>query len=170
MEATEAIFLWDRTFCPQDSSRVARVVHRGMEKIEDSSRTQMRGLVLMEAIEAIYSWKTVRTLSRTNGNMEGYVPFLLLHYLMLIRRQSRPATEDDILRLCQSFHNLTREFIQEVMGELRRGNARRGNQENYTADDEADGDVPRRRLRKPRSKFPGIRRRPAEQNALSVFL
>ena len=122
----------------------------------------------MEAREVMYPWKTAQALPRTSGNTEGYVRSLLLPFPMLILRQSRPATEDDILRLCHSFHNLTREFMEEVVAELRKGNTWRGDPGSYTADDESDGDVPRQRLRKPKSKYPGVRRRPAEQNVLSV--
>lgn len=59
--------------------------------------------------------------------------------------------------------------MKEVMTELRRGNARRDDGTNYAADDESEGDDgPRRRLERPKSRQPGIRRRPAAQNALSV--
>lgn len=67
--------------------------------------------------------------------------------------------------MCQSFHALTREIVKEVVSELRRGYAQRTD---YAADDESEGDVPRRKLRKQKSRYPGVRRRPAEQNALSV--
>lgn len=59
--------------------------------------------------------------------------------------------------------------MKEIVAELQKGNARRGDQANYAADDESDGDVPHRRLKKPKSKYPGVRRRPVAQNALSVF-
>lgn len=83
-------------------------------------------------------------------------------------RKNRPATEDDILRLCQSFHSLTRELVKEVVKELRRLNSQRGDRSDYAADDEAERDGPRRSFRKPKSRYPGIRRRPVAQNNLSV--
>lgn len=88
---------------------------------------------------------------------------------MLIFQQSRFATEDDILRLCQSFHALTREIVKEVVEELRRMNAGRDDSADYAGDDEAERDVLCRRLKKPKSKYPGIRRRAPEENALSVI-
>ena len=123
----------------------------------DSSWSQMGRLVVMGVIEATYPWRAAQTLAHTSSDTEGYIALLSLHSPIFILRQSRPATEDDILRLCQSFHNLTREFIKEIMAELWKGNARKDDQENYNADDESDGDVPRRRLRKPRARLPGIR-------------
>ena len=87
---------------------------------------------------------------------------------MLIYRKSRPATEEDILSLCKSFHALTRELIDKVVAELRRVNPPRGDKSDYTADDDAERDGPRRSLRKPKSRIPGIRRRSATQNTLSV--
>ena len=89
---------------------------------------------------------------------------------ILMPQQSRPATENDILKLCQSFHDLTREIVREIVTELRKANGRSGNSANYAADDESDHDVPRRRMKKPKAKYPGVRRRPPAQNALSVFL
>jgi hypothetical protein len=88
--------------------------------------------------------------------------------LILISQKSRLATEDDILKLCQSFHLLTREFIKEVITELRKGSGQRNGRMDYAADDESDGDGPRRRFRKRKSRYPGVRRRPAAQNSLSV--
>lgn len=82
--------------------------------------------------------------------------------------QSRLATEDDILKMCRSFHILTRDFVKEVLAELRKGNGRREGV-GYTADDESDGDVPRPRFVKRKSRYPGERRRPPEENALSVY-
>ena len=63
---------------------------------------------------------------------------------------------------------LTRNFMEEVLAELRKGNARRNDYEDYAADDESDGNLPRPRLSKRRPKYPGAMRRPPEQNILSV--
>jgi hypothetical protein len=58
--------------------------------------------------------------------------------------------------------------MEEVMTELRKANVRGGGRPDYAADDELEGDGPRRRFRKPKARCAGIRRRPAAQNALSV--
>jgi len=78
------------------------------------------------------------------------------------------ATQDDILRICQSFHNLTRDIVQEVLTELRRMSSGRQGQGYYDADDEAEHATPRRQLLKPRAKHPGVMRRTAAENTLSV--
>ena len=52
------------------------------------------------------------------------------------------------------------------MKEIRRGNVAGNGSVDYSADDECD--VPRRRVRKPKAKAPGIKRRAAAENALSV--
>lgn len=54
------------------------------------------------------------------------------------------------------------------MAELRAGNLGGNNPVNYAGDDESD--MPRRQLRKPKAKAPGIKRRTAVENALSVSL
>lgn len=69
--------------------------------------------------------------------------------------------------MCQSFHDITRGIIQELVAELRRINPRRENGD-YVADDEAEHNTPRRRLFKPRAKYPGVKRRSAAENATSV--
>lgn len=40
----------------------------------------------------------------------------------------------------------------------------------YVADDEAEYNTPRRRLVKPRAKYPGVKRRSAAENAISVVI
>ena len=40
----------------------------------------------------------------------------------------------------------------------------------YAADDEAEHDTPRRRVVKPRAKHPGVKRRSAAENILSVVI
>ena len=54
------------------------------------------------------------------------------------------------------------------MAELRKGNARRANSTNYAADDESDPGVPKRRPKKPKSKYPGSNQRHPDENAVSV--
>ena len=56
------------------------------------------------------------------------------------------------------------------MSELRQANLRREEPRNYTADDEAEYDTPRRRLVKPRMKHPGVKRKSAAENTLSVVV
>ena len=40
----------------------------------------------------------------------------------------------------------------------------------YAADDEAEHDTPQRRVVKPRAKHPGVKRRSAAENILSVII
>ena len=87
---------------------------------------------------------------------------------MLTLHQSQPATQDDILRLCESFHALTRQVIKDVLAEVRRGSGRRGGV-GYAADDESEEDIPRPRLSGRGPKYRGERRRPPEENLLSVY-
>jgi len=54
------------------------------------------------------------------------------------------------------------------VSELRRTDSRRRESSHYAADDEDERDVPRRRLLKPRAKHPGIKRRSAAENTISV--
>lgn len=63
---------------------------------------------------------------------------------------------------------MTRDMVQELVSELRRTDSRREGPRHYAADDEAEHDLPRRRLVKPRAKHPGIKRRSAAENSLSV--
>ena len=71
--------------------------------------------------------------------------------------------------MCQSFHDITRDIIRELVTELRRMNPRRGDGD-YAADDEAEHNTPRRRLVKPRARYPGVKRRTAAENAISVTI
>ena len=71
--------------------------------------------------------------------------------------------------MCQSFYDLTRDIIRELVDELKRMNPRRGDGD-YAADDEAEHNTPRRRLVKPRAKYPGVKRRSALENATSVTI
>ena len=80
------------------------------------------------------------------------------------------ATQDDILRLCQSSHNLTHDIFQELVAELRRMNSRREESRHYAADDKAEHDAPQRWLVKPHRKQPGANRRSAAENKLSVII
>ena len=119
-------------------------------------------------MEMTFPWEMPQAIPRQQHY--GGVWFVSdLSFPILTPQQSRPATEDDVLKLCQSFHDLTREIVREIVTELRKATGRSGNSANYAADDESDNDVPRRRLKKPKSKYPGVRRRPPAQNALSVF-
>ena len=108
--------------------------------------------------------------TQQDGRQAGVnsVPFEA-YFRTLIFPKSRFATEDDILRLCQSFHALTREIVNEVVGELRRMNPARNDSANYSGDDEGERSAPRRRLKKPKSKSAGVRRRVPEENTLSVI-
>jgi hypothetical protein len=63
---------------------------------------------------------------------------------------------------------MTRDMVRELVSELRRTDLRREGPRHYAADDEAEHDLPRRRLVKPRAKHPGIKRRSAAENSLSV--
>lgn len=49
-------------------------------------------------------------------------------------------------------------------------NTRRRESRDYAADDETEHNTPRRQLRKPRAKHPGIKRRSAAENTLSVVI
>jgi len=97
-----------------------------------------------------------------------FTPVSLVSNPYFLLQEGRPATHKDILDLCKSFHELTREFIREVMTELRKGNAPRANSNNHAADDQSDPGVPKRGLKKTKSKYPGSNRRPPDQNAVSV--
>jgi hypothetical protein len=59
--------------------------------------------------------------------------------------------------------------VNEVVGELRRINSGRNDSADYSGDDEAERSMPRRRLKKPKSKSAGVRRRVPEENTLSVL-
>ena len=83
--------------------------------------------------------------------------------------QHRYVTQDDITRICQSFHDLTRDIIRELVSELRTS-SNRSESRHYAADDEAEHDTPRRRLVRPRAKYPGVKRRPPAENTLSVVV
>jgi hypothetical protein len=61
-------------------------------------------------------------------------------------------------------------MVRELVSELRRTDSRREGPRHYAADDEAEHNVPRRRLNKPRAKHPGVKRRPAAENSLSVIV
>jgi len=74
------------------------------------------------------------------------------------------------LRICKGFHDLTLDIVRELVSELRRVDPRREGPMNYATDDEAEHDTPRRRLVKPRAKHPGIKRRSAAENTLSVII
>ena len=165
MEAMGAMFIWVSAHCRRETTREVRLSCHDMASRDSLNRSQMTRTVLAEVTGATHSWETVRTSSHISS--KGYSTLLLLCFPILILWQNHPATQDDVLRLCQSFQRLTREFMKEVVAELR--NTRRGGTINYMADDESDGDVPRRRLKKPKSKCPGTRRRAPEQNALSVY-
>ena len=84
--------------------------------------------------------------------------------------QHRYATHDDIQRICETFRDLTLNIVQELVSELKQMNPRREGSRHYGADDEAEDNTPRRRLVKPRGKHPGIKRRSAAENALSVVV
>jgi hypothetical protein len=59
--------------------------------------------------------------------------------------------------------------VNKVVGELRRMNLGRNDSANYGGDDEGECSVLHRRLKKPKSKSAGVRRRVPEENTLSVI-
>ena len=56
--------------------------------------------------------------------------------------QPHYATQDDIQRICQSFHDLTRNIVEELVSELRRMNSREQESRPYAADEESEHDTP----------------------------
>lgn len=156
-------------FLRQETTREVRPFRHDTASRSGLSHTQMTRTAPLEVTGPARSWETIRTLPHTASNSKGYSSLLLPLFLILTLWKNQPATQDDVLRLCQSFHHLTRELIKEVVVELQRGGARRSDPTHYMADDESEGDLPRRRLKKPKSRCPGANRRAAEQNALSVY-
>ena len=115
----------------------------------------------------------LETKSRGNHNMDRFVLPSQDHRFRFIPHahfQGRPATEDDILQLSRSFHSMAQQIVQEITTALRllvsEGTSdvtRRNSRE-----DESNGFGPRRRTPKPRAKYPGVKRRSAAENTLSV--
>ena len=82
--------------------------------------------------------------------------------------QHRYATEDDIQRICQSFHDLTRDIFQDLVSELRQMNSRRGGSRNYEADSEAEDNTQGNRPVRRRRRRPGVSCRTDAEKAVSV--
>lgn len=64
-------------------------------------------------------------------------------------------------QIVQEVTTALRFMVSEVAGD---------HEQRQSKEDESNGFGPRRRMKKPRAKYPGVRRRSAAENALSVRL